>query len=154
MAMIACKIIEVCIFKIENGNPLFLLLHRSKDEKIYPDIWQFVSGSIEGNEKAVDAALRELSEETGLAPKAFWVVPFVNSFYDPAWDAVNLSPLFAAEVEAGKEPKLSDEHYEFGWYPYDDAFKRLVWPGQREGLRVIREYLLSDEKASKLTRIR
>ncbi len=154
MAMIACKIVEVCVFKMVRRKPLFLLLHRAKDEKIYPDIWQFISGSIESNEKAADAATRELSEETGLSPKSFWVVPFINSFYDPGWDAVNLSPLFAAEVDKDSTPQLSAEHCEFGWYAYDEAMKMLVWPGQREGMRIVKEYILTHEKASELTRIR
>ena len=153
MALIACKIIEVCIFKKENGKLRFLLLHRSKTEKIYPDIWQFVSGSIENNEKAVDAALREMDEETGMQPKAFWVVPFVNMFYDAGWDSVNLSPMFAAEVAPATEPRLSDEHCEFGWYSYNDAVKKLVWPGQREGMRIIHDFILGDETGAKLTRI-
>ena len=154
MALIACKIVEVCVFKFENDRPLYLLLHRSKDEKIYPDIWQLISGSIEGTEKAYEAAMRELTEETGMKPKAFWVVPFVNSFYDHDYDAVNLSPLFAAQVEPGDEPKLSSEHYESGWFLYADAVRQLVWPGQREGLRIVDEYVIKGEEAGKLTRIR
>jgi dATP pyrophosphohydrolase len=153
LALIVCKIVEVCIFKIENGKPWYLLLHRSKDEKIYPDIWQFVSGSIEGNEKAVDAALRELKEETGMQPKAFWVVPFVNAFYDAGWDSVNLSPLFAAEVAPSVVPKLSDEHFEYDWYLFEDAVKNLVWPGQRQGMRIVHDYIVGHEQASKLTQI-
>ncbi|MBI1807358.1 MAG: NUDIX pyrophosphatase [Ignavibacteria bacterium] len=154
MPIITCKIIEVCIFKFEDDRPWYLLLHRAKNEKIYPDIWQFVSGSIEGDEKATDAAYRELQEETGLKPKAFWVVPFVNSFYDPGWDAVNLSPLFAAQVPPGDEPTLSHEHDECGWYLFEDAVRKLVWPGQREGIRIVHDYIVKGEKAAKLTRIR
>ena len=153
MATVASKIVEVCVVKIEKGLPMFLLLHRSEDEKIYPGIWQFVTGSIEGNEKAVDAALRELSEETGLTPKKFWVVPYIISFYDPGWDSLNLSPLFAAEVEIDKDPRLSSEHSEFGWYDYEESLKKLVWPGQREGLRIVMNDIVSGEKTSTLTRI-
>jgi len=154
MALIACKIIEVCVFKFEKDRPWYLLLHRAKDEKIYPNIWQFVSGSIEGDEKAVDAAMRELLEETGINPQAFWVVPFVNSFYDPEWDSVNLSPMFAAQAEAGTKPILSNEHFEFGWFSYEDALKKLVWPGQREGMRIVQEYIVRGNQAGTVTRLR
>ena len=154
MPLIAGKIIEVCVFKFEKDRAWYLLLHRSKDEKIYPNLWQFVSGSIEGDEKAVDAAYRELLEETGMNPKAFWVVPFVNSFYDPEWDSINLSPMFAAQVEIGDAPKLSHEHFEFEWFSYADAARKLVWPGQREGLRIVHEYIVGGQSAVKLTRIR
>jgi len=153
MSTLASRIVEVCIFKFENDRAWFLLLHRSKEEKIYPDLWQFVSGSIEGEERAADAARRELEEETGLKPKAFWTVPLVTSFYDPGWDAVNLSPLFAAQVDIGDQPRLSAEHREFGWFSYEDAIRKLVWPGQREGMRIVREYIIRGEEAGRLTRL-
>lgn len=153
MATVACKIVEVCIFKFQDDRPMYLMLHRSKDERIYPDIWQFVSGSIEKGEKAVDAARRELAEETSLRPKAFWVVPYVNAFFDPAYDAVNLSPLFAAQTEEGDEPRLSQEHDRYCWVEYEEAHRTLVWPGQRAGLRIVHDYLLQGERAERLCRI-
>ena len=154
MASVECKIIEVCIFKFQDDRPMYLLLHRRSDERIYPNIWQFVSGSIEGNEKAVDAALRELAEETSVSPKAFWVVPYVNSFFDPAWDAVNLSPLFAAQTKVGDEPKLSTEHDRYCWLPFDEALRMLVWPGQRKGLQIVNDFIIRGEKAGELCRLR
>ncbi len=154
MASIACKIVEVCIFKFQNDRPMYLLLHRRETERIYPNIWQFVSGSIEEGEKAVDAARRELAEETSLAPKAFWIVPYVNSFFDPAWDAVNLSPLFAAQTEEGDEPRLSEEHDRYCWLDFERALRMLVWPGQRAGLRIVNDYILGGEEAESLCRMR
>ncbi len=152
MPIIASKIIEVCIFKFERDQPWYLLLHRSKDEKIYPDIWQFVSGSIGGGETAVEAALRELSEETGLAPTSFWTVPHVSMFYDHDYDSVNLCPLFAAQVETGSVPKLSTEHYEYSWFSYQESLNRLVWPGQRQGLQLVQDYIVRGEKVVQLTK--
>ncbi len=150
MSHIVCRIIEICVFRFVDDRPEYLLLHRAKDEKVYPGIWQLVSGTIEGNEGGVEAALREFKEETGLKVNRFWVVPYVNSFFDPDHDAVNLSPLFAAQVEAGIEPRLSAEHSEHRWLSYEEALKKLVWPGQRAGLKVTHDYIASGEEAARL----
>ena len=154
MAIIVCRIIEVCVFRFVNDHAEYLLLKRSPDEKIYPDIWQFVSGSLEDGEKASDAALRELREETGLIPRRFWAVPHVNMFYDHGYDAVNVSPLFAVQVEINDEPKLSFEHCSYEWLRYEYARLRLVWPGQRSGLETVEKYIIGGEQGGILTEIR
>ena len=153
MAIIVCRIVEVCAFRFVKDHPEYLLLKRSPDEKIYPGIWQFVSGAIDEGEKAVDAALREFKEETDLTPKRFWVVPYANTFYDHDYDVVNVSPLFAAQVDGGAEPMLSAEHRTYEWLRYDEARRRLVWPGQRQGLQVIDEFIVGGQEASTLTLI-
>lgn len=147
---IVCQIIEICVFRFVDDRPEYLLLHRAKNEKVYPGIWQLVSGTIEGSEGGVEAALREFKEETGLKVNRFWVVPYVNSFFDPGHDAVHLSPLFAAQVEAGIEPRLSSEHSEHRWFSYEEALKKLVRPGQRAGLKVTHDYITCGEEAAKL----
>ena len=58
MAIIVCRIVEVCVFRFVNDRPQFLMLKRSPGEQLYPNIWQFVTGSIVDGEKAYDAALR------------------------------------------------------------------------------------------------
>ena len=154
MSQVACRIVEVCVFKFRQDKPLYLLLHRSKDEKIYPRIWQLISGSIEDGEKAYEAAFRELQEETGLRPLRFWVVPFANTFYDPDHDAVNVSPMFAAQVDEMSNPTLSREHEESGWFPVDEALAMLVWPGQRGGLQIVHQYITQGEKAARLVELK
>ena len=153
MPLISCRIVEVCCFKFVKERAEYLLLKRAHDEKIYPNLWQFVSGAIGDGERAVDAALREFKEETGITPLRFWVVPFVNAFYDHDYDAVNLSPFFAAQVSVADEPKLSSEHQIYEWLPYHEARKRLVWPGQRQGLDVVQSCILGGEEAGHLTLI-
>jgi dATP pyrophosphohydrolase len=153
MAIVVCRIVEVCVFRFRNNKAEYLMLKRSPDEKIYPNLWQYVSGSLDDGEKAYEAALRELKEETGFTPDRFWVVPHTNVFYDPAYDAVNLSPVFAAQVPSGAIPDLSGEHCAYEWLPYSEAAQRLVWPGQRAGLEIIHKYILGGEQAGVLTQI-
>lgn len=153
MPRIASRIVEVCVFASGDAGPLYLLLRRSPAEPIYPGVWQFVSGSVEGEETAVAAARRELAEETSLAPLDFWVVPHVSIFYDPSWDSMNLTPVFAARVSPGSEPKLSPEHTEYLWCDYSGALGMLVWPGQREALRILHEYIVGGSEAAGRSRI-
>jgi dihydroneopterin triphosphate diphosphatase len=145
--------IEVCVFRIEKGIPSYLLLRRAPAEKLYPGVWQFVTGSVRSGENGVEAGFRELREETGLVPEAFWVAPHVNSFYDPEAHVIVLSPLFAARVASGVSPRLSAEHSEMEWVSRKEAARKLVWPGQLTGLRIVHQYIVGGREAAKLTRI-
>ena len=153
MAGVISSTIEVCVFKSIAGAPRYLLLRRSKKVHVYPGLWQFVTGTLEAKERAAEAALRELAEETGLAPVSFWVVPHVITFFDPVQDAVCLSPLFAAQVDPAVEPKLSEEHSEYGWFDPEEAGRMLVWPGQRAGLKIVNEFIVNGGSGADLTRL-
>jgi 8-oxo-dGTP pyrophosphatase MutT (NUDIX family) len=120
---------------------------------MYPGIWQIITGKIDANEKAIDAALRELGEETGISPVGFWVVPHVTTFYSHQSDTVNHIPFFAAEAAAETDPRLSPEHDAFEWVNFGETQRRIVWPGQQEGVRIVHQYIVGDEPAAKLTKI-
>jgi len=153
LPLIASTIVEVCVFRFTDNGPEYLLLKRSAGEKEYPGLWQLVSGSIEGKERAFEAALRELQEETGFTPEHFWVVPHVSTFYDPSNDSMNMTSVFAAQVPPGAEPRLSDEHESFFWLRKNEGTKKLVWPGQRQALEVVDEYIVGGAEASRFTEI-
>ena len=153
MPQIECNIVEVCIFSFWNDSPRYLLLRRSKTDKVYPDTWQIVTGSIEGGETTTKASLRELAEETGLVPQKYWTVPHMNTFLNQKRDVVHISAVFAAEVAAGVDPKLSPEHYRFEWCTLERAKQLPVWPGQVQALNVIHEYIIPGKQASLLTEI-
>lgn len=150
MANVVSRTIEVCVFRKEKGEVRYLLLKRADDEPLYPGMWQLVTGSVKEGEHAVRAAVREFQEETGLEVLRFWVVPYVNSFYVAENDTVHASPLFAVEIEEGREPRLSHEHQSFKWCSYEEATVALVWPGQRFGLQIVHEYIVGGQEASRL----
>jgi dATP pyrophosphohydrolase len=139
--------VEVCVFRFDGNAPSYLLLKRSETEAMYPGLWQYVTGKSEAGETAIQAALRELLEETGLEPSRFWAVPFVNALYDARHDRIEHLPLFCAEVGSGDEVRLSEEHSTLAWLPLEEAIARLVWPGQRKGLAIVHEYIAGGQQA-------
>ncbi len=153
MPNIVCNIIETCIFSFDNKQPLYLMLRRSKDEPAYPDAWQIVTGSIEKGETAVQGALRELMEETGYRPLKFWIVPQVNTFYAVRNDTLNHTVIFAAQVPPRTDPVLSDEHYQFCWYPIDQAKALCIWPGQMQVLQLVHDFIVSGKKTAEFSEI-
>ena len=51
---------------VKKGNK-YLMLHRSPDKKIMPNVWMAPGGKREFNEGLFECARREIKEETGLA---------------------------------------------------------------------------------------
>jgi dihydroneopterin triphosphate diphosphatase len=153
MPNLVCRIVEVCVFRFQRYGPEYLLLRRAHDEVLYPDSWQIASGGIEEGETAVATALRELQEETGLAPQRMWVVPHVNVFYDPRNDVIQHSPVFAVETPPDAEPRLSNEHQAYEWCSVERAKKLLVWPGQVTALGITDEYIVKGRSAAPLAEI-
>jgi len=153
MPSLECTIIEVCVFRYSGLQPEYLLLRRSKTDRIYPDTWQIVSGSIETGETAMAASLRELKEETGFVPERYWIVPHMNTFMNAKRDVVHISAVFAAQVPPGSKPELSHEHYEYEWCSLKRAEELLVWPGQIRALSVVHEYIVGGRIAAILSEL-
>ena len=152
MPQIVTNYIELHICRKSAEGYRFLLLKRSEDSKIYPGIWQMITGTIESHENTKQTLLRELEEETGLAPKSVYSIPRINTFYLAVSDKICMSPVFLAFVESDSV-KISDEHTEYKWAAFEEAKKLIHWPNQVESLEVIMKYLNNDEMFSKLVEI-
>jgi dATP pyrophosphohydrolase len=94
-----------------------------------------VAGKIGDGEQAWQAAVRELWEETGLAPQALFAIPSMNQFYEWQTDRVQSIPAFAAAVSG--DPTLNEEHDLFEWLTAVEAAERLEWPEQRRLLGLV-----------------
>ncbi|MCZ7604287.1 MAG: NUDIX pyrophosphatase [Melioribacteraceae bacterium] len=138
-------LIEAHIFRQIDENQIEFLLLKRSDGEIYSGVWQMVTGSIDKNEKAYQTALREIKEETSLLPKQFWVVPNVNSFYEPKKDYICMVPVFAALVDLDCQVTISNEHSEYKWVSLDEAKKLLAWRGQRNSVEIIYEYFTKEK---------
>lgn len=139
-------IIEAHIFKIIEGKPVFLALKRAENERVYPGLWQPVTGKVNKNEKGYRAAIREVREETGLIPENFWVVPTVNSYYSYRGDFVNMIPVFAAQVKRDSNVVLCDEHCDYKWVNPEEAKRIYAWDGQKHSVEIITGYLTNQKE--------
>ncbi|MBP1691279.1 MAG: dATP pyrophosphohydrolase [Bacteroidetes bacterium] len=148
MIPIVGKIIEVCVFRFNSDLIEYLVLRRAPDERLHPGMWQIITGMVEEGEQAVETALRELKEETGFAPEHFWSLPQLTTFFDVRNNAINLCPVFAAQVKNNANPVLSGEHTSFAWLPPQSAQSRLVWPSHRAAIDLVDQYIVRGEEAA------
>ncbi len=134
------KLIDVYPYKIEEGQPWFLLFKRSS-KKIYGNQWRMVGGKLKSGETGWQGALRELKEETGMMPINFWAIPSVNQFYEAKTDTVHTIPAFAAELESGADILLNEEHTHYKWVRIDEVQTYIKWPEQRRLMHLTHDIL-------------
>jgi dATP pyrophosphohydrolase len=139
MPAIVARFVDCHVFRIgADGRDEWLVLRRAPHVRM-PGAWAPVQGHIEPGEKAYEAAARELAEETGLHPLAFWQASYVNRFYIADRDEIIFSPVFCAQAAADAPVTLCDEHTDHRWVSAAEAMSQYVWPGQRKSLKICRE---------------
>jgi lipoyl(octanoyl) transferase len=121
----------------------FLLLRRTPE---LGGFWQGVTGAPEPGEADLDAAIREVREETGydvadsIRPvdyryeirsgpdSLYW-----STLYAPGVEAVP-EEVFMAEAGPGEPTLQPGEHTEFRWCRLDEALELLHYPDNRTAL--------------------
>ena len=98
--------------------------------------WQSVTGSVEGDETPLQAAIREVQEETGLDALAYnlqdWQASNVYEIY-PHWRhryapgvVENTEHLYGLELPSALPIKLApDEHVRYEWVDWREAATRV-----------------------------
>ena len=111
-----------------------LTLQRAMDTRC-PTAWEAVHGRIEPGEEPEGAALREITEETGLVVERLYNVT-VQPFYLHPSHTVQLAVVFAAFV-GPSEVRLGAEHQAYAWRSVAEALEVFAWPREQAALRDI-----------------
>lgn len=147
--------IEVLVYPVQytaEGNREYLVLRRIPSRGGF---WQGVTGGVERNEDLVEAAARELIEETGLVTSDLQNINHSYSFpvedrfrYLYPSDTESITEhVFAARVTDAQEPELSEEHDQYRWCKFDEALSLLRWPDNIEALKRCDKFLTPDNTA-------
>jgi 8-oxo-dGTP pyrophosphatase MutT (NUDIX family) len=123
---------------------LYLLLDYGKH-------WDYPKGHVEAGESDLNAARRELKEETGIDQVTIFpgfARQIEYYFRDKKKGLVHKSVVFfLAETDAEKVT-LSDEHVDFAFLPVDEAVKRLTFASARQVLRQAEEFVAAAAQTS------
>ena len=133
MTTIRTSLVDVYVLRGQDATLECLLLRRGSGGRC-PGTWEAVHGHIEAAERPAVAAVRELQEETGLAPLRLYNLSRVELFYQHRSDEVALVPVFAAFVAPDDPVRLGPEHDAFDWLPPSEARLRFAWPRERRAL--------------------
>jgi 8-oxo-dGTP pyrophosphatase MutT (NUDIX family) len=142
-------LVECWVFRVNPSVGVEILLIRRAAHRIFPGLWQCVTGGIEPGERVPGAALREVREETSLADndiEAFYDLDQVAPFYDEGTDAVVVSAIFAVRVRPDAEPTVSWEHEAMRWVPAAEVPAAVVWPSYAESVRRVAEVLTDPDR--------
>ncbi len=140
--------VHIASFNEEYEFYKFLTLKRAENEIIYPNIWQVVTGTIETNETAIQTALRETFEETGLKPLKMWAIPYISQYFSWKKETVNSSPVFGMLFEKDCQIQLSPEHQSFEWLYLDACLNRLLLPSHKNGTQIFFDTILNNADQS------
>lgn len=111
------------VVAVHDGHVL-LAHHRHGDGR---DFWCFPGGHVEEGEGFVEAAVREIEEETGLRVQLLHVV-YVQDFLDPPRDDA-AEIFFRARVVGGElAPTLEPDLVEVAWVPLTRLGRYRVLP--------------------------
>lgn len=115
---------------------LYLVLHYLSGH------WDFPKGKLEPNETLVQAAVRELQEETGLA--ATMLPGFQESLhymFKERGKLIEKTVTFFVGKTDTQAIRLSYEHNGYLWLPYEQAHAKLTYKNAQEILKQAHTFL-------------
>lgn len=135
-------------FRRTDSGVEYAVLQRSDDGS-----WQCVAGGGEDGETPVEAARREAAEEAAIPEsrpvyrlQATSMVPivYIKDWARAHWPTdLYVIPNHAFAVDcAALELRLSHEHVDMKWAPYDEAYALLRWENNKVALWELDERLL------------
>jgi len=115
----------------------FLLLHYASGH------WDFPKGNIEDGEDEVQAAYREIFEETGIQNVHF-LEGFrknIQYYYRRGDILIRKEVIFYLAITNTKEIALSNEHIGYAWKDYMEAMIQLTYKSAKDLLKEVKMFL-------------
>lgn len=144
--LVACWLFRV----LPDTGLEILLIHRAPG-RMYPGLWQCVTGRLEMGEATVAGAFREVAEETGIGPadiEGAFETDIVNWFHEATVDGLMSEAVFAARVRPDATITLSNEHDDLRWVNPAEAHELVLWPAYHRAIEQLEWLLANPDKAA------
>jgi 8-oxo-dGTP diphosphatase len=93
-----------------------LLVHRSPNRHVYPDVWDLPGGHIDAGETELAALAREMHEELDVQVAIGSAIHLCRLDIGRAEESVRLSAWIVSEWEGTPTNTAPDEHDEIRWF--------------------------------------
>jgi len=111
---------------LSQKNPaLIALLYRSKQND-----WSFPKGHIEEGESPMNAAKREILEETGLSVSLIIDLPSIDYIHPTENRVVNYMFLMQSKNDNTLKTEVKED--KIIWVPYNETFEKLTYDNTKE----------------------
>ena len=133
------------VFRLDGGHPLYLLIRDSYQN------WGFPKGHLEAGEIPETAALREVSEETGLSDLSIrGSIDTIDWFFRFRGQLIHkVCHFFLMQTrESSTLPQRAEGITACRWSPYEDASSLVSYPNARDVLRRAQEMVLESSALS------
>ncbi|MEC0126546.1 NUDIX hydrolase [Paenibacillus pabuli] len=124
---IRCEGVAVILLKKNLDQYHVLMLKRAS--RMLHNEWCYIGGGIEMGEKAWEAALREIREETGITEVRLYSANQFEQYYSPMEDYTYTAPVFVGYVDESQPVQLNHEHSDYQWMTFDEAKENAALPG-------------------------
>ena len=137
MTIIPIKSIGIAAVLVKEINNTYHVLLLKRSSHTLNNIWCYIGGSIEDGETAVEAAYREIREETGITELELYSSNQFDQIFSPHENYIYIAPVFVGFVQNNQPVILNDEHSEYQWIPFEKAKEVVSLPGNEEVLQSI-----------------
>lgn len=122
---------------VDDKNRILLVRQYRLPAESY--MWELPAGRLDAGEKPLQAAKRELAEETGYKAKKW--TKLVSFFASPGYVQEKMTIFLATDLKAGEATPMDDERIETKWFKAKDL-GRMIRDGEIEDGKTMLGYFM------------
>jgi ADP-ribose pyrophosphatase len=108
------------------------------------DLWELPAGRLDPGETPLEAAKRELQEETGYTAKNW--TELVSFWPSPGYVAEKMNLFLAEDLTAGEQHLMDDERIQYRWFAKDEVGEWIRSGKIPDGKTIVGYFMWLDRK--------